>query len=76
MAPDTGKPLTEPARVQAGHDLQTVINTARAARALLDSSRDYTAASLLTDIAAMEAILRRVRQAASPGQTTTTPPSR
>lgn len=62
---DTGGPLTGPIRAQAGHDLQTVIDTARAVRALLDSDQDYTAASLLTDVAAMEAILRRVRQAAN-----------
>ena len=66
MTTDTGKPLTGQARATAWRELATLGTTARYARQLAESDKEYTDASLLEDIAAMEAILRRLRRAVSP----------
>ena len=63
MTTDTGKPLTDPAREAAWQALGTLGRTAAATRGLVESDRELTTASLLADIAAMEAILKRLRQA-------------
>lgn len=54
--------LTEDARERARRDLQTVISTARAASSLLETDDGYTASSLRRDIAAIDAILLRIRR--------------
>ena len=65
-APDTGKPLTDQARAAAWQQLMTLGTAARYARQLAESDKEYTDTSLLADIAAMEAILKRLRQAIGP----------
>ena len=64
--PDAMKPLTKEARAAAWQNLGTLSALAGTARQLAQSDREYTTASLLTDIAAMEAILKRLRQAVDP----------
>lgn len=54
--------IREEVRAQASRDLTTAIRTAEAARFLLENSAGYSAPSLLMDIAAIEAILKRLRR--------------
>jgi hypothetical protein len=64
MAADTGKPplLTEPQRAGLWRGLGTLARTATGARELVASDERRSAETMLIDIAAMEAILRRMRQ--------------
>lgn len=54
--------LSEATRMQAGQCLATAGQTAASACWLLEHDDGYSASSLLTDIAAIEAALRRARQ--------------
>ena len=64
MGADTGKPLlTETQRAEAWRNLGTLARTATAARELTASDERRSVETLLIDIAAMEAILKRMRQA-------------
>jgi hypothetical protein len=56
------EPLSEAVRMQVGQCLNTAGQTAACACWLLEHDDGYSASSLLTDIAAIEAALRRARQ--------------
>ena len=64
---DPGRPLDGKVRKAASHDLGALCRTAAAAWELAESGDEYPADSLLDDIAAMEAILNRLRQSVSRG---------
>ena len=66
MTTDTGKPLlTEPQRTEIWRNLGTLVRTATGARELVASDEQRSVETMLIDIAAMEAILKRVRQSLS-----------
>ena len=59
---DTGTRLSEETRMQAARDLSAAARTATTASWLLEHDPGFSPSSLLEDITAIEAVLKRIRQ--------------